>query len=78
MMNKIKIWFIEIKELINIHLGKNPIKGGSPPNDRKVVKIINFRIGELLNIENVWLIWYNLKELNIKINLNDKNEYIKK
>lgn len=27
-----------IIKLITIHLGKNPIKGGNPPNDKKLIK----------------------------------------
>lgn len=28
--------------IIAIHFGKNPNKGGSPPKDNKLIKIINF------------------------------------
>lgn len=32
--NKIN-WFLSIKFCITNHLGKNPKKGGNPPNDNK-------------------------------------------
>lgn len=33
---KIKSLFI-IKKLITIHFGKNPINGGNPPSERKLI-----------------------------------------
>lgn len=32
---------------IAIHLGINPVKGGSPPKDSKSIGIINWRLGDL-------------------------------
>lgn len=44
-----KFWII-------IHFGKNPVKGGKPPIDRKLQKIINFKIGDIFIKLNAWLI----------------------
>lgn len=52
------------KDSIINHLGKNPKKGGSPPKDSNVKKSINLINELLLNKENIWLIWNNLKLLN--------------
>lgn len=59
---------------ITIHFGKNPKNGGSPPNESKFNIIQNFKVFDLKNKENNWLIWYNLKLLNKKIKVKDKNE----
>ena len=48
--------FILIKDSIINHLGKNPIKGGNPPNESKDKNIKNFTIEFLLNNPNIWLI----------------------
>jgi hypothetical protein len=42
-----------IKDSIINHLGKNPIKGGSPPKDRRDKNIKNFTIEFLLNKPNI-------------------------
>lgn len=39
------------KKLIIIHLGKNPIKGGKPPNDKKLI-IIEILIKKFIFIKN--------------------------
>lgn len=46
---------MEIKKLIIIHFEKNPINGGSPPKERKLIKNLNLIIGLKL-IKNNWLI----------------------
>lgn len=56
------------------HFGINPIKGGNPPNDNKFKNKENFKYLLNINIENNWLIWYNLNILNKKIKLKDKKE----
>lgn len=38
------------------HLGKNPRKGGKPPNESKDVNSKNFIVGLSLLNKNVWLI----------------------
>lgn len=63
----IKFWIIS-------HLGKNPKNGGKPPKDNKLQNKKNFKIFELNNIENNWLICEILNKLNIKIIVKDKNE----
>jgi hypothetical protein len=40
---------------INIHLGKNPKKGGSPPKDRKFIIKQNLINGKLFLNMNNWL-----------------------
>lgn len=50
-----------------IHLGKNPKKGGSPPNDIKFIKKQNFMIGMELLKRYIWLILNKLKALKIMI-----------
>lgn len=49
-----------------IHLGKNPKKGGSPPNESRGMLINSFCILFLNFKLNIWLILNNLKLLNIK------------
>lgn len=34
------LWFLVISWIIS-HLGEKPDKGGNPPNDRRVIKIID-------------------------------------
>lgn len=48
------IWLI-IKKLIIIHFGKNPIKGGNPPNDKKLINKL-ILIKEFILLINNWLI----------------------
>lgn len=69
----IKFPFIAIDWITN-HLGKNPRKGGKPPKDSRDKNMQCFITGKLLNKENDWLMWYNLKAWNIKIKVKDKNE----
>lgn len=57
------------------HLGKNPKKGGNPPNDNKFKNIKNFIKGFIIDKLKIWLKWNNLKLLNIKIIEIDKIEY---
>lgn len=68
-----KFLFSAIDWITN-HLGRNPKNGGSPPKDNKDRSMQCFITGKLQNKENAWLIWYSLKELNIKTNVKDKNE----
>jgi hypothetical protein len=46
MINEIKYIPLFTIQLITIHLGKNPMNGGRPPNDRKL--IINVNLFSLL------------------------------
>lgn len=52
---------------INIHLGRKPKKGGSPPKDKKLVIKQNLINGELFLNINSWLIWCIFKSLKIKM-----------
>lgn len=54
-----------IKKLITIHLGKNPINGGRPPNESKLINREILIKGFKFNIYN-WLIKYIFNILNIK------------
>lgn len=58
-----------IIKLIIIHLGKNPINGGNPPNERKLIKIF-ILINGLILLMNNWLI------KNIFIMLNEKHKIL--
>lgn len=40
---KRKIIFLNVNISIINHLGKNPKKGGNPPNDKKTIKIIRLK-----------------------------------
>ena len=44
-----------IKKLIIIHLGKNPIKGGNPPKERKLINKL-ILIKKFILLINNWLI----------------------
>lgn len=44
-----------IKKLIIIHLGRNPIKGGNPPKDKKLINKLILIIEFILLIKS-WLI----------------------
>lgn len=49
-MGKSKTGLLDsIIKLTTINLGKNPLKGGKPPNERKVIEIKVFNIKLLLN-----------------------------
>lgn len=48
---KIKILLL-IRKLITIHLGKNPIKGGIPPKDKKLINKDNLIRGLIFKINN--------------------------
>lgn len=65
-------WFSDTRDWITSHLGKNPKNGGNPPNDSKFMNRVNFKILDLKNKVNNWLIWINWNELNKKIILKDK------
>lgn len=41
------ILLLEISSLIIIHLGANPVRGGSPPRDIRTTRIIETRRGDL-------------------------------
>lgn len=66
-------WLFKTNNWITNHFGKNPINGGRPPKDSKFRNNINFKIFELKNELNNWLIWYILKLLKINVKLKDKN-----
>ena len=66
-------WLFNVKYWIVNHLGINPKKGGSPPNDNKFKNKENFKVLLKKKSINNWLIWYNLNILNKKIKFNDKN-----
>lgn len=66
--------FSKIIISIEIHLGKNPRKGGKPPKDNKGIEIINFCILDFKERENIWLRLNILKLLNIKIIEIDKKK----
>lgn len=65
-------WLLKINDWITNHLGIKPKNGGNPPNESKFINRENFKIFELKNKENNWLIWNKEKILNKKIRLNDK------
>lgn len=71
-------WLFVINIWITIHFGKNPKKGGRPPNDSKFKNKINFIVFEFINKENNWFIWETLKVLKIKIKAKEKKVYSKK
>lgn len=50
-------WLLLTRAWITISLGMNPRNGGSPPNDRKFIMIVNFRGLDLNVYENSWFIW---------------------
>lgn len=52
----------------------NPVNGGSPPNDSKLINIEIFKNLEVVVNENIWLKWKILNELNIKIMVIDSIE----
>lgn len=60
-MNKINTWKFIFMFWISSHLGKNPRKGGSPPKDRRFMKI-RFLLVEFILIEVK--MWLNLNKLN--------------
>lgn len=60
-------WFILIISSIIIHLGRNPKKGGNPPNDKKLIMKQNLINGVLFLNKNNWLIWDIFNNLKIKI-----------
>lgn len=64
-----------IKKLITIHLGKNPINGGNPPKERKLIKI-EILIIEFIFIINNWLIKNIFNKLNKKHIILIRKEYI--
>lgn len=49
-----------IKKLIIIHLGKNPINGGKPPRERKLINKL-ILIKKFMLLINNWLIKYIFK-----------------
>lgn len=49
-----------IKKLIIIHLGKNPMKGGKPPKERKLINKL-ILIKKFILLINNWLIKYIFK-----------------
>lgn len=63
-----------IKKLIIIHFGKNPIKGGKPPNDKKLINKL-ILIKKFILLINNWLIKYVFKILNKKHIILIKKEY---
>lgn len=67
-----KIEFIFLIDWITIHFGKNPRKGGSPPNDSNEMNKLNLTKGFWLKKENIWFKWKNLNKLKMKINVKDK------
>lgn len=70
--NKIKFIF-NIHEITN-HLGKNPIKGGSPPSENRFIIRISLPFF-LIFVFCIWLIELILKCLNIIIKFKFINEY---
>lgn len=65
-INKI-ICLLIVNNWITINFGKNPKKGGNPPNESKLKNKINLKFLLIKNNMNNWLIWDVLKLLNIKI-----------
>lgn len=59
---KSKNIFKFIKRSIIIHLGKNPKNGGSPPRDKRGIKITVFIKNLKLNEEKIW---FKLKILSL-------------
>lgn len=60
-----------------IHFGKNPIKGGNPPRERKLINKEILIIGFKFKINN-WLIKNIFNILKEKHIIKIKNEYINK
>jgi len=56
-----------------VHLGKNPIKGGSPPNDSRLEKTSNWLDLEIGRLD-VWLRCHKLKLEKIKIKGKSNNK----
>ena len=55
-INKIKIKLLIKRFSITNHFGKNPRKGGKPPNERRGRKIIILLIFLKLKLVNIWFI----------------------
>lgn len=63
--------------MIIIHFGKNPIKGGNPPKDKKLINKLILIIGFIFKMNN-WLIKYEFITKKKKHIVLIKNEYIHK
>jgi hypothetical protein len=66
--------FILVNKSITNHLGKNPKKGGSPPKERRGIKITVFIRYLKLKDEKIW---FKLKIFNLlkrKITVIDKKQ----
>lgn len=42
------LWFFVISVMI-IHLGMKPVSGGRPPRDRRMIRMVLARIGEMFH-----------------------------
>lgn len=72
--NVINNIFSIIKFWIIIHFGRNPRKGGNPPNDKKLIIKANFINGILFNEKKSCLMWNVFKFFMISIKLIEMNE----
>lgn len=60
----------EISSLRIIHFGVNPVRGGNPPSDIKIIRIIGVKRGDLLHrldIDSVVVFLYKRRSINMLI-----------
>lgn len=39
-----------VSSIIIIHFGRNPVRGGSPPNDSRMISVVEIISGDLFHI----------------------------
>lgn len=39
-----------VSSMIIIHLGRNPVRGGKPPNDIRMIRVVEISSGDLFHI----------------------------